>query len=85
MTEKPFAHKFAFSNVKTNFIYHDQFAKIFLKIIKYRGIINVGGKTQSIYKFAIRNNKKIKMKKSKGEIPSRMFMNLKKLKRLINK
>ena len=27
MTEKPFIHKYAFSNVKTNFIYHEDFVK----------------------------------------------------------
>ena len=32
MTEKPFLHKSAFGNVKSNFIFHDNFAKIFLKI-----------------------------------------------------
>ena len=32
MTEKPFIHKFAFKNVKSNFIFHDQFAKIFQNI-----------------------------------------------------
>ena len=33
MTEKPFLHKSAFSNVRSNFIFHDNFAKIFIKII----------------------------------------------------
>ena len=33
MTEKPFIHKYAFSNVKSNFIFHDAFAKLFLNII----------------------------------------------------
>ena len=29
MTEKPFIHKFAFTNVKSNFIFHEDFAKLF--------------------------------------------------------
>ena len=33
MTEKPFIHKFAFSNVKSNFIFHDEFAKIFIRLL----------------------------------------------------
>ena len=41
MTEKPFTHKSAFKDVKTNFIFHDDFAKIFIKVINYRGIINI--------------------------------------------
>ena len=44
MTEKPFTHKFAFSNVKSNFIFHDQFAKLLIKTIPLKGIINIGGK-----------------------------------------
>ena len=42
MTEKPFMHRYAFSDVKTNFIFHDQFAKIFIKLINRKGIINIG-------------------------------------------
>ena len=33
MTEKPFVHKAAFANVKSNFIFHEDLAKIFLKVI----------------------------------------------------
>ena len=31
MTEKPFIHKYAFTNVKSNFIFHDEFIQKFLK------------------------------------------------------
>ena len=85
MTEKPFTHKFAFSNVKSNFIFHDEFAKMFLKIIKYKGVINIGGKSQSIYKFVKKQKKGIKAKKSKGELPLNIDMNLNKLRKLIKK
>ena len=34
MTEKPFIHKKAFFNVKTSFMYHDEVAKILLKLLK---------------------------------------------------
>ena len=50
MTEKPFVHK-AFYDFITNFIYHEDIAKNLLKLIKYKGIINVNGKSQSVYKF----------------------------------
>ena len=36
MTEKPFIHKSAFLNVKTNFMFHDHIAKIFIKVIEYK-------------------------------------------------
>ena len=58
MTEKPFVHEFAFNDVEMNFMYHDEFAKILLKLINEKGIINVGGKTQTVYNF-VKQNKKI--------------------------
>ena len=39
MTEEPFIHKYAYSNVKSNFIYHKDFAKIFLKLINKKGYL----------------------------------------------
>ena len=33
MTERPFVHKSAYANMITNFIFHDDFAKIFIKVI----------------------------------------------------
>ena len=82
MTEKPFIHKFAFSNVNSNFIFHEEFAKIFLKLITKKGVINIGGKTQTIFEFARKYNKNVKKTKSKGELPFNMDMNLKKMKNL---
>ena len=79
MTEKPFVHKSAFANVKTNFIYHDDFIKIFLKILDKKGVFNIGGKAQTVYQFAKIENYKIKKLFSKGELPLRMDMNLKKI------
>ena len=83
MTEKPFTHKSAFSNVKSNFIYHEQFAKILVKVLKLKGVINIGGKSQTIYQFAKKNRKNVKKTKSRGELPLNMNMNLKKLNKLL--
>jgi dTDP-4-dehydrorhamnose reductase len=60
MTEKPFVHKVAFTNVKNNFIYQEDVAKILFKLLNKKGIINVGGKIQSVYNFAIKDNKTVK-------------------------
>ena len=76
MTEKPFVHEYAFSNVKSNFIFHDEFAKIFIRNINKKGIINIGGKSQTIFQFAKKYNKNIKRMRSKGELPKKMDMNL---------
>lgn len=88
MTEKPFVHKKAFVNVKTNFMYHDDVVPILFKLLNKTGIINLGGKSQSIYNFAQKNNKDIKkifLKKQKMGIPFNSTMNLKKLKSIIKK
>ena len=87
MTEKPFVHKKAFANVFTNFIYHEDFVKIFKKLIKKRGIINVGGPTKSVYEFVKKENRKIKKiflkNKSDNLMPINSSMNLSKLKKMI--
>ena len=83
MTEKPFIHKTAYVNVKSNFIFQEDAAKLILKILNQRGIINVGGPSQSIYNFAKNKTKKLKKKYSKGEFPKRTDMSLKKLNNLI--
>ena len=85
MTEKPFLHKSAFSNVRSNFIFHDNFAKIFIKVINKKGVINIGGKSQTIFQFAKKYNKKVKKIKSRGEFPLKIDMSLKKINKIIKK
>ena len=85
MTEKPFIHKNAFDNVYSNFIFHDDFAKKFIKVLELKGIFNIGGKKDTIFNFAKKNNKKVKKIKSKGELPLKMDMSLSKLKSLLKK
>ena len=50
-----------------------------------KGVINIGGKSQTIYKFAKKHGSKTKKKISKGEFPKRMDMNLNKLKKILKK
>ena len=87
MTEKPFIHKKAFANVKLNFIFHDELAKILIKIIDRKGIINVGGPTKTVYNFAKKYNPKVKKifikKNSLYNFPPKPFMNLSKLNKII--
>mgnify|MGYP001415378680 CR=1 FL=1 len=89
MTEKPFVHKSAFANVKTNFIYHEKIPPILFKLLNKFGVINLGGKGQSVYNFAKKENKLIKksfLRKNKNnEIPLNSGMNLKKLNLIIKK
>ena len=87
MTERPFVHKKAFSDFKTNFIFHDDVAKLIFKLINKKGIINVGGKTQTVYNFVKKYNPKIKKSSAKklfgSGYPLNPSMNLKKLKKII--
>ena len=85
MTEKPFLHKKAYVNVKSNFIFQEDAAQLILKIIKQKGIINLGGPSQTVYNFAKKYNKKIKKIYSRGEFPKRTDMNLNKLNKLLKK
>ena len=87
MTEKPFIHKKAFANVKMNFLFHDELARILVKIIHKKGIINVGGTPQAVYNFAKKYNPKVKKifvkKNSTYGYPLNPYMNLSKLKKII--
>ena len=82
MTEKPFVHKKAYANVKLNFMFQEDAAKLLLKIINRKGIINLGGQSQTVYNFAKKYNKKTKKIYSRGEFPKRLDMNLSKIKNL---
>ncbi len=85
MTEKPFVHKKGYANVKSNFIFQEDAAKIILKLINKKGIINVGGPSQTIFNFAKKFNKKLKKIYSKGEFPKRADMNLNYLNKILKK
>ncbi len=83
MCEKPFVHNFAFSDIKANFMFHEDFVKIIPKILNKKGILNIGGKVQTIYNFAKKNNPKVKKKSGKKIFPPNPSMNISKLKKLI--
>jgi len=89
MTEKPFVHKQAFANVQTSFAYHHDIAKKLFKLINHTGIINLGGKKMSVYKFAKKENKNVKKiflkKDMKLGIPFDSSLSLKKLNKIIKK
>ena len=60
MTEKPFAYKKGYTNVYSNYMFHEDMAKILPKLINEYGIINVGGISRSVYNFGKIYNKNIK-------------------------
>ena len=83
MCEKPFIHQFAFHDIKTNFIFHEEVVKIIPKILDKTGIINVGGKIQSIYSFAKKTNKDVKKKSGKKLFPKNVSMNVGKINKIM--
>lgn len=83
MCERPFLHKYAFHDVKTNFIYHDEVAKIIPKILRAKGILNIGGKIQSVYSFAKKTQNNIKKISGRNLFPPNPSMNISKLKKIL--
>ena len=87
MTEKPFMFKKAYSDLKTNFMFHEDVVKILPKIINQKGIINIGGRSQSVYSFAKTYNKNVGKMSSKknSKLPLKQNMNISKLRNLLSK
>ena len=88
MSERPFVHKSAFTDIKTNFMYHDEVVKLIPKIINSKGILNIGGKIQSIYDFAKLSKNNVQKAKAKKILGKKYFknqvINIDKLKLIIN-
>ena len=85
MTEKPFAYKQGYTNLFSNYMFHEDLVKILPKIIEQYGIINIGGKTRSIFNFGkIYNKKLLKTKCKDKNIPLKQTMNLQKLKKILD-
>ena len=85
MTEKPFLHSKAFTNLKSNFLFHEDLVFMLPKLIKKKGIINIGGKTQSIYSFAKKYNSKVKKIRTPKnfKLPLNQSMNINKLNKIL--
>lgn len=65
MTEKPFPHPKALTDMRKSSIYTDEVADIIFKLLNENGTINVGGEPKSVYDFvkeANPNIKKIRLK-----------------------
>tara|TARA_E500000305_G_scaffold106152_1_gene104387 strand:+ start:174 stop:872 length:699 start_codon:yes stop_codon:yes gene_type:complete len=78
----PFRHKLAFDDVYRNSIIHKDVAKIILKVKDETGVINVGGKYQSVFDF-VSNHQDVNKASGKNIAPS-LSLNIEKLKELIN-
>jgi dTDP-4-dehydrorhamnose reductase len=83
MCEKPFLHEYAFHDINANFIFHEEVVKIIPKILDKTGVLNIGGKIQSIYSFAKKTNKNVKKKSGKKLLPKNITMNVGKLNKIM--
>ena len=83
MCEKPFIHKKAFHDIESNYMFHDDVIKIIPKILDKKGIINVGGKVQSIYNFAKKDNKSIIKVSGKKSFPPKPSMSVSKINKIM--
>ena len=83
MCEKPFLHEYAFHDINANFMFHEDVVKIIPRILDKTGVLNIGGKIQSIYSFAKKTNKKVKKKSGKKLFPKNVSMNVDKLNKIM--
>ena len=87
MVDDNFPHPHAFTDYDTCFLKKSDAAKITLKLLSKKGILNVGGKIQSAYNFAKKLNPKVKKTRINTQIKqvigTNTSMNTNKLKRLI--
>lgn len=88
MNDDYFPHKSAFTDYLTSFLKKSDVAKITLKLLDKKGIINVGGVKQSAYNFAKKLNSKVKKntlkKKDRKLLGKNTSLNIKKLKKIIH-
>ena len=83
MCEKPFLHEYAFHDINANFMFHEDVVKIIPKILNKTGVLNIGGKIQSIYSFAKKTNEEVKKKSGKKLFPKNVSMNVDKLNKIM--
>ena len=69
MTDDNYPHEIAYDNYITSFMRKTDAAKKVLKLINKNGIINLGGPTQTAYKFAKKYNKNVQ----RGIMKKEMF------------
>ena len=85
MIQKPFPYNKAIHDLKSNFMFHEDLVKILPKIINQKGVLNVGGPSQSVFNFAKKTKKNLKKisAKNKSSLPLKQTMNLKKLRKIL--
>ena len=87
MNDDYFPHKSAFTNYLTSFLKKTDAARITLKLLDKKGVINIGGEKQSAYTYAKDLNSKVKKiklkKKDKILLGLDTSMNINKLSKIL--
>ena len=87
MNARPFPHDKAFTDVISSHMFNDKAAKITLKLLDEVGIVNVGGKAQSVYDFAVQEKPDVSKGSSKEvddvKVNPNCSMNVDKMKSLL--
>lgn len=87
ISDKPFPHPHAATDIRKSILYNDDAASLILQLLDEEGVINVGGKAQSVYDFAKQDSPEIGRIRSTEisdvKIAPDTTMNVKKLKGLI--
>jgi dTDP-4-dehydrorhamnose reductase len=87
MNDDFFPHKSAFTNYLTSFLKKTEAARITLKLLDKKGVINIGGEKQSAYNYARNLNSKVKKiklkKKDKILLGLDTSMNINKLSKIL--
>ena len=88
MIERPWTYKYAYKNVKSNYLYHDEVAKLLPKLLSKKGVINIGSGSDSIVKFARRTKKDVQASKffqktTEPKTPINSSMNISKLRKIL--
>ena len=73
MTQFPFPHEYAYTNIFKSSIWIDQIPKIVIKYKHLNGVLNVGTKSQSIYDFVSKRQKNILPKEASCEEQTKTF------------
>ena len=88
MTPRPFEHTRALVDCRKSILYMDDAAKITLKLLNEKGIINVGGDPMTVYEFAKKGNPdigKLRIKEVNDvEIAEDSTMNIEKMIKILN-
>ena len=88
MNDDFFPHKSAFTNYLTSFLKKTEAARITLKLLDKKGVINIGGEKQSAYNYAKNLNSKVKKiklkKKDKILLGLDTSMNINKLSKILH-